>query len=69
MKPNPTAAFACLFLLIVYSIDFMWEALHWRAFAWGAPWWAIAIGLVVRFAFMAGILLLYLRLRKKRQSA
>ncbi|HEY2821354.1 MAG TPA: hypothetical protein VGJ06_09970 [Candidatus Acidoferrum sp.] len=69
MKPNPTAALACLFLLVVYSIDFLWKAFHWRAYAWGVPWWAIALGLAVRFAFMGGLVVLYLRLRKKQQSA
>lgn len=55
---------AALFLLIVYSGDLALKLVDWRETFGDVPWWEIALGLTFRFAFMGGVLYLYLKLKK-----
>jgi hypothetical protein len=53
-----------LFLSVFYSLDLVWKLFHWRELSSGVPWWGIAVGLAVRFAFMGFMVAVYLRMRK-----
>ena len=55
---------SALFLLIAYSVDLVWKLANWGETFGVLPWWGIVLGLSFRFAFMGGVLYLYLRLRK-----
>jgi hypothetical protein len=55
---------ATLFLLVFYSLDLVWKLFHWHELSSGVPWWGIAVGLTVRFAFMWFMIAVYLRMRK-----
>jgi hypothetical protein len=54
---------AALLLLVVYSVDLFFKLVDWRETFGKVPWWGIALGLTVRFAFMGGVLFFYLKLR------
>jgi hypothetical protein len=55
---------SALILFIAYSLDLIWKLANWHDFVDGLPWWGLALALSVRFAFMAGVLFLYLKLRR-----
>jgi len=53
-----------LFLLVAYCLDLAWKLVHWSELSTGLDWWTLALALTVRFAFMGGLLFLFLRMRK-----
>ena len=55
---------SALFLLIAYGVDLALKLADWGETFGVLPWWGIVLGLSFRFAFMGGVLYLYLRLRK-----
>jgi hypothetical protein len=57
-----------LVLLIVYCLDLAWKLANWRELSGGLDWWMIALGLTIRFAFMVGLLFLFIRTRTARKS-
>ncbi len=68
MKLMPTPERASLVLLILYCVDLTWKLAFWSQFTHGLNLWMIAGALVVRFAFMGGLLVMYLRFRKSAKS-
>lgn len=68
MKSRTWQKRAVLFLLVVYSVDLAWKVANWHDAFGDAPWWGIALGLIVRFSFMGFMLFLYLRLKKLPQD-
>lgn len=59
---------AVLVLLILYCIDLAWKLAHWQALVGNLEWPMVALALTVRFAFMAGLLMLYLRISRRESS-
>jgi hypothetical protein len=68
MKPK-TGERSVLLLLIVYCLDLVWKLANWHQLTDGLDWWMTALALGIRFAFMGGLLLVFLRLRKAARSA
>jgi len=68
MKLMPTPERASLVLLILYCIDLIWKLAFWNQFTHGLNLWMVAVALIVRFTFMGGLLVMYLRFRKSAKS-
>jgi hypothetical protein len=60
---------AVLLLLVLYSLDFVWKLSHWGALTKRLDWWALAMALTVRFAFMGGLLYALFRLKRAFQES
>jgi hypothetical protein len=59
---------AVLFLLVTYCLDLTVKLVSWRDTFNNVPWWGVALGLTVRFAFMGFLVNLLIRLRKPLQD-
>jgi len=68
MKSNLWQRRAAFIVLFVYCLDLAWKLAHWSETFGGVPWWGLALGLSIRFAFMGFILSIYLRVRKSSQE-
>jgi hypothetical protein len=68
MNPK-TGQRAVLLLLVLYCLDLVWKLAHWRDLTRGLDWWALAIALTVRFAFMLGLLYALIRIKKSSQES
>ena len=55
-------------LLILYCVDLIWKLALWNQLTHGLNLWMVAGALIVRFAFMGGLLIMYLRFRKPVKS-
>ncbi len=62
MSPKRTAQIT-LVLLVAYCVDLIWKLAHWDEMSAGLQWYVIVLALTVRFAFMAGLLWVYLKLK------
>ena len=60
---------AALLLLVLYCLDFVWKLAHWGDLTRGLDWWALAMALTVRFAFMGGLLYALFRLKRASQES
>jgi hypothetical protein len=67
VKPKTLERLA-LFLLVLYC-DLAWKLAHWGQMSNGLAWWAIALALTIRFAFMGGLFFMFIRARKARKAA
>jgi hypothetical protein len=59
---------AVLFLLVIYCVDLASKLVSWRDTFSNVPWWGVALGLAVRFAFMGFLVHLLIRLKKPPQD-
>jgi hypothetical protein len=57
-----------LVLLVAYCLDLAWTLANWRELSGGLDWWMIALGLTIRFAFMGGLLFLFIQTRRAKKS-
>jgi hypothetical protein len=60
-----TSRRSALALLVLYTVDLSWKLAHWHTLSGDLSWWMIALPLTVRFAFMACMLWVYLKLGKR----
>jgi hypothetical protein len=65
---SKTVERSALVPLVAYCLDLAWKLVNWGEFSRGLDWWMIAMALTVRFAFMGGLLFLFIRVRKARKS-
>jgi hypothetical protein len=68
MKLMPTPERASLVLLILYCLDLTWKLAFWSRLTQGLSLWMVAGALIVRFAVMGGLLVMYLRFRKSTKN-
>jgi hypothetical protein len=64
-----TRARIVLVLFIVYCGDLVWKLANWHEMSAGLQWYIIALALTIRFAVMAGLLWLYIKLKKSPQQS
>ena len=69
VKKLLTPKYAALTLFIAYCLDLFWKLAHWKENTVGMSRWALTGTLTVRFAFMAGLLWVYLRVKNRERAA
>ena len=64
-KLRAGAKWIALILFVLYSADLAWKLAHWSQYSAGLKISTLAVALTLRLLFMAFLLWVYLRARKK----